>query len=164
MNLMRRLASRAFPSSSPPTRQESENEAINQAIGRASQVDVATDMVFLEDLREIGEQERQAVDEYRAKKLGLKGSAEGKKMRGDRSMILCDNYQNGIGAVATAILCAATLFPTLVGGAALVYSLMPKAETPAVENRPFSDRFNEYDLERWVPTDEEKAEIDRGSN
>lgn len=157
LNLFRRIAAQRFLNSSP-SRQETINETADQAIARASQVDVMTDMVFLEDLREIGEQERRAVEEYRAKKLGLGRTQKGEAV-GDRNMILCDNYQHGIGAVATALLCAATAIPTLAGGAGLLYwlaSRAPKAEVVA-DQADQVDRFNEYDIEKWLPTEKEKA-------
>jgi hypothetical protein len=134
-------------------------ETMDNAVARASQMDLASDMVLLEDFREIADQERCAVEQYRNKKLGLEGCTPKDKKVGDRNMILCDNYQHGIGPIAMAILCGAIGLPTLVGGAALLYSIAGSgggAETKQPTQQT-TDKWTEYTIEPWNPTEEEKA-------
>ena len=135
-----------------PTISESIDEAASQHLGKESQVQMATDAIFMAQIRDIADDEMETARHYK-RQNGMLPKSTGKPMAGDRNIILCDDYHTGSSRALAAVF--TVLVAALIVGGTMLWSQLQKPQRVEYGE----DTVNQYDIERWVPTDDEISKI-----
>lgn len=150
------LLAKESRSSSPPSVQTSVDEAAQNYLGKQAKLETAIDSVFVHDARELAAADREKVRRYEEQKLfGGRGKAQGKGDDDVGDFIVCDDYRvnNWLPWTVVALIGAGLL--------ALFAFLYPAMQS---EPEPQPDRFGVYDIDKFIPTDDQKTQAFNGDN
>ncbi len=135
-----------------PTREESEDEAIQQYLGKQAKLETALDASVVDDMRRIAETERNQVEEYKARVLKLEGN--GKLRRGKvGDFIVCDDYRKGSPLVTVVGMVLALVALTVIVVVALYFfrPSTPEAPPAQVVQTQDKDTTRRIEIEKFIP-------------